>query len=126
MSNLDGNALDRYITGNYGEDQQLDEDDPTDELFERWPRPWRFSDAKEGHEGLVTVFAANGADILCTGDMEDCTMAEIRLAQAIATLPILLELAQAVAGDYEDAADWKDARGRLVGLAQSALGEFSS
>jgi hypothetical protein len=123
---IDGAAIDRYITGNWGEDAVSEEPDPTDVLFGQWPAPWAYSDTHEGHEGLVTVFAANGTDILCTGDMESCGMAEIRLAEAIAALPALLELAQFVAADYDDAADWKDARSHLLRLAQGALGHFET
>jgi hypothetical protein len=34
---------------------------------------------------------------------------------------LFIELAQRVAQDYEDAADWKDARGELAALAERAL-----
>lgn len=99
-------------------------DDPTDALFERWPAPWAYDENRTGHEGYCTVFDANGNFVVMTGDMENCTMAEIRLGQAFAALPALLELARAVATDYEDAAEWKDARSRLLSLAQTALGHF--
>lgn len=37
-----------------------------------------------------------------------------------------MRLAEEVAKDYDDSADWKDARGRLQALAQDALGEEQS
>ncbi len=61
-----------------------------EQLFAQHPLPWAFDDCREGFEGLVTVFDANGRSIVCTGDMEDCTMADILLAHAIAALPELL------------------------------------
>jgi hypothetical protein len=64
-------------------------------LFTRWPTPWAYSDTHEGHEGLVTVFAANGRDILCTGDMEGCGIEEIQLAQLFAAAPDLLAACEA-------------------------------
>lgn len=42
-------------------------------------------------------------------------------ARLIAAAPELLELAKLVAQDYEDAADWKDARGKLASMARAAL-----
>lgn len=35
--------------------------------------------------------------------------------------PLLIELAVKVSGEYEDAADWKDARSQLASMAREAL-----
>lgn len=100
-----------------------EEGDPLASLWEQHPRSWAFDDNRDGFEGLVSVFDANGRSILCTGDMEDCTGADIQLARVIAALPALLELTGEVAQEYPDAADWKDARGRLYRMASAALQE---
>lgn len=95
--------------------------DPLEALFLQHPVPWVVDDNREGHEGEVTVYDATGGVIICVGDMEDCTGADIQLAHAIAAIPKLLELARAVAADYPDAADWKDARQHLWSIARGAL-----
>ena len=61
-----------------------------DELFIQHPLPWTFSDNREGHEGEVNVYDDSGGIVVCMGDMEDCTYADILLAHAIAALPELL------------------------------------
>jgi hypothetical protein len=122
---IDPGELDRYITGNYGEDQHEEEPELCAALFEMHPRPWVADDNRDGHIGLMSVFDANGRSIVCTCDMEACEGGDIELAHAIAALPALIELARVVGMDYEDAADWKDARGTLVNQARSALARLS-
>jgi len=104
---------------------ELDREDssPLAALFEQHPEPWIADDAKEGHEGMMTVFDAAGKPITCTGDMEACGIDDIELAYGIAALPDLIALAQSVAKEYPDAADWKDARPSLYALANDILQE---
>lgn len=44
-----------------------------------------------------------------------------KLKRMIRAFPYLRELAKEVAKEYPDAADWKDARGRLASMAHEAL-----
>lgn len=118
---MNPNSFDRYITGDRGEDREEQDPPLLAALFEQNPAPWSMDDNRDGHEGLVTVFDANGDYVLCTGSMEDCSGGDIELARAIAALPDLLALAQKVAQDYPDAADWKDARAVLSGMAAGVL-----
>lgn len=71
------------------------------ELFIQHPPPWSFSDNREGHEGEVNVYDDSGGIVLLGGDMEDCTMADILLAHAIAALPDLLTSTRELAGELE-------------------------
>lgn len=59
------------------------------ELFDQHPLPWVVDDNRAGHEGLVTVFDANGNFVVYTGNMEDCTWEDILLARLIAAAPDL-------------------------------------
>lgn len=98
-----------------------EERDPLQALFDQHPIPWIAEDNREGHEGSVITFDAVGNTVIYAGDMEDCTMADILLAHAVAAIPKMYELAALVAADYEDAADWKDARGKLAALASEIM-----
>jgi hypothetical protein len=68
------------------------------ELFKVHPTPWKFDDNREGYEGALIAYDATGLVVICTGDMEGCSMVEIELAQLIAAAPDLLaELRAALA-----------------------------
>ncbi len=90
-------------------------------MLNEYPTPWRFTDNQEDYEGELLVIAANGDTVYYGGDMETCTWVDIQLTKAIAALPDLIALAQAIAAKYEDAADWKDARSWLLPMAENAL-----
>lgn len=45
----------------------------------------------------------------------------VSLRQLAGAAPDLLELAELIAMDYDDAADWKDARGKLASMARAAV-----
>lgn len=66
------------------------------ELWETYPLPWVVDDTRAGHEGLVTVFAANGRPVVCTGDMEGCSWADILNARLFAVAPELLAIVAAL------------------------------
>lgn len=55
-----------------------------------YPPPWVADDNRPGHEGLITVFDANGRPVVSTGDMESAGMADIRNAHLFAAAPDLL------------------------------------
>ena len=66
-----------------------------DKLFAQHPPPWTFDDCREGHEGEINVYDDCGGIGFLGGDMEDCTMADILLAHAIAALPELIKANEA-------------------------------
>jgi hypothetical protein len=57
-----------------------------------YPRPWIVDDNREGYEGLITVFDANGQAVVCTGDMESAGWADIQHGYLFAAAPELLDL----------------------------------
>lgn len=57
-----------------------------------YPRPWVVDDNRAGFEGLITVFDANGRDIVWTADMESAGWADIQNAHLFAAAPELLDL----------------------------------
>lgn len=59
-----------------------------------YPGPWAVDDNRPGFEGLITVFDANGRNVVCTGDMEDASLVDIQHAHLFAAAPELLELLQ--------------------------------
>jgi hypothetical protein len=59
-------------------------------MSEHTPGPWVVDDNREGREGLVTVYGADGSAVTCTGDMEDCTARDLADARLIAAAPDLL------------------------------------
>lgn len=72
-----------------------------EELYTEYPLPWVVDDSREGHEGLVTVFAANGRAVMCTGDMEVCSWADILNARLIAAAPDLLAACEAAVSAHD-------------------------
>lgn len=52
---------------------------------------------------------------------EECEANARLIVEAVNSHAALLALAEEVAKEYEDAADWKDARGRLLQMAENAL-----
>lgn len=48
------------------------------------PLPWVVDDNREGFEGLVTVFDADGKAVMAFGDMEDCDWRDICDAYTVA------------------------------------------
>lgn len=57
-----------------------------------YPRPWVADDNRPGFEGLITVFDANGRSVVCTGDMEGASWADIQHGYLFAAAPDLLDL----------------------------------
>lgn len=74
-------------------------------------------------------WTANGSWVVAADGpiVETVAYARVRSGEAeanarlIAAAPDLLVLAEEVAKEYEDAADWKDAIGRLQRLARAAV-----
>lgn len=108
------------------------------EFLDLIPSEWELEETDEGHEiRMDTAIEGN----LPEGSMgyesqhvieyqHGCNDEDVKpdqrdqanaIAGAISAIPELLRLAVAVAQDYEDAADWKDARGKLKQLADSAI-----
>lgn len=57
-----------------------------------YPTPWVMDDNRAGSEGLITVFDANGRNVVCTGDMESANWADIQHGYLFAAAPELLDL----------------------------------
>ncbi len=55
------------------------------------PAPWVYDDNREGHEGLCTVFDADGKVLMCFGDMEDCDWLAIADGRLVSAAPDLYE-----------------------------------
>ncbi len=107
---------------NYGEDQfNDDESDPMESLWDQHPAPWTADDNRTGNEGNLIVFDASDSVVMHIGDMEDITAGDMRLGDILSAVPEMYELTTLVAADFEDAADWKDAIGRLQSKARAAL-----
>jgi hypothetical protein len=94
------------------------------------PLPWKVEDNLPGSEGNVWIYAPNAADVwhrtvASVGDMEEIDGEDLANAEFIVhacnSHDDLVTLAELVAADYEDAADWKDAKGRMQTLAYAAL-----
>jgi hypothetical protein len=83
------------------------------------PGPW-YANGNGVHiqRGTVGLCVATAHDPHDPSHSTDVCHANARL---IAASPLLLELANEVAKEYEDAADWMDAIGRLQGMARAAL-----
>lgn len=72
------------------------------------------ADSPAGHRGVCEFSRANFPEPVSQGEMR----ANARL---ISAAPDLLALAEEVAKEYEDAADWKDACERLRRMAAAAV-----
>jgi hypothetical protein len=88
------------------------------------PGPWYASGngvhIRRGTVGLCVATAHDPHEPNCS---TDACHANARL---IAAAPLLIELANEVAKDYEDAADWKDAIGRLQRMAHAAIAKANT
>lgn len=76
--------------------------DPMQALWDAHPLPWVADDSRPDHEGEVIVWDANGQQVLYCGDMEDCTAADIKLADLLASAPGLLAVCAALLRWYHD------------------------
>lgn len=68
--------------------------------LEHSPAPWAYDDNREGHEGMVNVYDADGRFLLCMGDMESSTWQDMCDASLIAAAPDLLEACKFVLASY--------------------------
>jgi hypothetical protein len=75
----------------------------TNSPLEHSPAPWTY-------EGMVNVYDANGRNIVCTGDMEDCSWRDMCDASLIASAPDLLKACEAMHAWFkeEDRGRWPD------------------
>ena len=92
---------------------------PRGEKVEHYKLPWKAGISTEGQHGIV--------------DSEDTLIADVSteehsdfIVKACNCHDELLELAQEIAKEYEDAADWKDAIGKLQRMANAAIAKAES
>lgn len=89
-------------------------------IAQHTPGPWYVETERTGRRGNEWLMVVTKNGVICrvgTPDMRGAS-ADARL---IAAAPELLELAQMIADEYADAADWKDAKATLQQLARAAL-----
>lgn len=73
------------------------------------PAPWVYDDNRAGHEGLCTVFDADGKVLMCFGDMEDCDWLAIADGYLVSAAPDLYEcLHQIATGDIDSLTAWQE------------------
>lgn len=64
-----------------------------------YPPPWTVDDNREGHEGTLAVFDANGRPVVYVADMEEAGGADLRNADLFAAAPDLLTACEALLAD---------------------------
>ncbi len=88
--------------------------------FTPGPWDWMYSDATFSRP--IALQGPKGDVILCSEDEDGPRAYVSRADQAlISVAPELYALALEIAKDYPDAADWKDARGQLLSMAEAAI-----
>lgn len=60
-----------------------------------YPPPWTVDDNREGHEGMLAVFDANGRPVVYVADMEEAGGGDLRNADLFAAAPDLLTACEA-------------------------------
>jgi hypothetical protein len=73
------------------------------QLFRVHPAPWSVDDNRAGHEGMLSVYDANGEIVLPWVDMEDCEAIDLEFVQFVATMPDLFAIAANLAAGYNGA-----------------------
>lgn len=64
-----------------------------------YPPPWTVDDNREGHEGMLAVFDANGRPVVYVADMEEAGGGDLRNADLFAAAPDLLTACESLLAD---------------------------
>lgn len=85
------------------------------------PAPWSYDDNREGHEGLCTVFDADGKVLMCFGDMEDCEWNSIADGRFVGAAPDLYDALLALCDAADDPHSTFDVLVKAVAVGRAAI-----